>query len=104
MSWIGDKLNFCNTRAHEAQKQNAHTYSNARLHSELKDVEAQALKKMRETECGKMIRDLWLSRCEESLPESAEERIYPSSQIQGDKVSMAGQVAALRRSWKNNAA
>ncbi len=76
-------------------------YSNQQHHSDLLEDEAEHNKERNE-ECGKLINELWLSRCEESLTVADPQYLTPKQQ--GDKLLQATKIKALRRTWQHDAA
>jgi hypothetical protein len=103
MSWITDRINFCKATSHKAPPivVDASCYSNERHHSDLVNERAGSVQERNE-ECGKLINELWLSRCEESL--STIEPQYLTPEQQGDKLLQATKLKALRRTWHHDAA
>lgn len=103
MSWLTDRINFCKASSHRAPASAGSTgcYSNDTHFRELLEAE-EARSKARNEECGKLISELWLSRCEESLGTIAPEHLTPKQH--GDKLLQATKLKALRRTWQHDAA
>jgi hypothetical protein len=103
MSWINDRINYCKETSHTTIKAlpKADCYSNETHHADLRD-EKGALARLQAIECEKLIKELWLSACEESVCE--ENPTYCSRREQGDKFLQATKVKPLRRNWHIEAA
>ena len=101
MSWMNDNLSFLKGQSHKAQPAAVGCYSNQKHHAEMLDEDS-ALKKIREAACAKMINELYLSQCEESL--KVENPAYLTPQQQGAKLLQATKIKALRRTWQTEVA
>jgi hypothetical protein len=102
MSWLTDRINFCKASSHRAPVTvSKGCYSNENHLRELLQEE-EARSKERNEECGKLISELWLSRCEESLGTVDPEHLTPKQH--GDKLLQATKLKALRRTWQHDAA
>jgi hypothetical protein len=65
-SWMNEKISYFKGLTHISQAAPTVCRSNETHYLDFRDDES-ALEKARDVECGRMIQELWLSRCEESL-------------------------------------
>jgi hypothetical protein len=103
MSWISDKFNFRKGQSLAAFKAppNSDCSSNENHPADPLD-ETEASVKSQATMCKKLIMELWLAECEESLNE--QNPTYCTAKQQSDKLLAVTKAKALRRGWQKHVA
>ena len=68
---MNDEINFFKAVSHKAELAPITCHSNETHHQDFKN-DGTALSKIRDAECGKVIQELWLNRCEEALEKQSD--------------------------------